>query len=31
MTHIAMWEAPAQGNETEWGEHVSDTEYPGGT
>jgi quercetin dioxygenase-like cupin family protein len=27
MTHIAMWEAPAEGPETDWGEHVSDEEY----
>ncbi len=27
MTHLAMWEAPADGPETEWGEHVSDAEY----
>jgi quercetin dioxygenase-like cupin family protein len=29
MTHIAMWEAPQEGPETEWGEHVTDAEYPG--
>ena len=28
MSHIAMWEAPAEGAETKWGEHVGDTEYP---
>ena len=27
MTHIAMWEAPAEGPETEWGAHVTDAEY----
>jgi quercetin dioxygenase-like cupin family protein len=27
MTHLAIWEAPAQGAETEWGELVTDTEY----
>jgi len=28
MTHIAIWEAPADGGtETEWGEQVSDQEY----
>lgn len=30
MTHIAIWEAPAEGAETEWGEHVRETEYPDG-
>jgi len=30
MTHIAMWEAPAEGPETEWGELVTDAEYLGG-
>lgn len=29
MTHLAMWEAAVEGPETEWGEHVTDTEYPG--
>ena len=29
MTHLAMWEAPAEGPETEWGEHVTDEEYRG--
>jgi quercetin dioxygenase-like cupin family protein len=29
MTHIAMWEAPADGPETEWGELVTDAEYLG--
>lgn len=24
MTHLAMWEAPEDGPESEWGEHVSD-------
>src|SRR5437773_673443 len=27
MTHLAMWEAPAEGPESEWGELVSDAEY----
>ena len=30
MTHLAMWEAPATGDdapETQWGEHVTDAEY----
>lgn len=27
MTHLAMWEAPAEGLESEWDEHVSDEEY----
>jgi hypothetical protein len=27
MTHLAMWEAPAAGPESEWAEHVSDDEY----
>jgi quercetin dioxygenase-like cupin family protein len=27
MTHLAMWEAPADGPESEWGEQVSDEEY----
>jgi quercetin dioxygenase-like cupin family protein len=27
MTHVAMWEAPANGPETEWGELVTDAEY----
>jgi quercetin dioxygenase-like cupin family protein len=30
MTHLAMWEAPAQDSEqpeTTWGEHVTDDEY----
>ena len=30
MTHIAMWEAPADGPESEWGEPVSDEEYRAG-
>jgi quercetin dioxygenase-like cupin family protein len=29
MTHVAMWEAPAAGPETEWGEQVTDAEYLG--
>jgi len=27
MTHLAIWEAPATGPETEWGEQVPDQEY----
>ncbi len=27
MTHIAMWEAPQEGPETEWGEQVTEAEY----
>ena len=27
MTHLAMWEAPAEGPETEWGDLVTDAEY----
>lgn len=27
MTHIAIWEAPSQGPETEWGEQVTEAEY----
>jgi len=27
MTHLAMWEAPAEGEETAWGDQVSDAEY----
>ena len=31
MTHLALWEAPAEGAESEWGDQVSDAEYnPGG-
>ena len=29
MTHLAIWEAPAAGEETEWGELVTDDEYMG--
>ncbi len=29
MTHLAMWEAPAEGPETEWGDQVADAEYLG--
>jgi quercetin dioxygenase-like cupin family protein len=29
MTHLAIWEAPADGEETEWGDHVSDADYRG--
>jgi quercetin dioxygenase-like cupin family protein len=28
MTHLALWEAGADGAETEWGTLVSDDEYP---
>jgi quercetin dioxygenase-like cupin family protein len=27
MTHLAMWEAPLDGPESEWGDHVSDPDY----
>jgi quercetin dioxygenase-like cupin family protein len=27
MTHLAMWEAPEDGPETEWGDRVTDKEY----
>ncbi len=27
MTHLAMWEAPQEGPESEWGSPVSDEEY----
>jgi hypothetical protein len=27
MTHLAMWEAPNEGPETQWGDLVSDDEY----
>jgi quercetin dioxygenase-like cupin family protein len=29
MTHLAMWEAPADGAEVEFGDHVTDEEYAG--
>ena len=29
MTHIAIWEAPGDGAESNWGELVSDAEYLG--
>jgi hypothetical protein len=29
MTHIAMWETPDDGPETEWGDQISDAEYAG--
>jgi quercetin dioxygenase-like cupin family protein len=29
MTHLAMWEAPAEGVESEWGDLVTDEEYGG--
>jgi quercetin dioxygenase-like cupin family protein len=31
MTHLAIWEAPGEGPESEWGEHVADAEYLAGT
>src|SRR6266480_4910486 len=27
MTHLAVWEAPESGPETQWGDHVTDEEY----
>jgi quercetin dioxygenase-like cupin family protein len=27
MTHVAIWEAPAEGAESDWGEQVTDAEY----
>ena len=27
MTHLAIWEAPESGEESQWGKHVSDDEY----
>jgi len=27
MTHLAIWEAPPSGPESEWGKHVTDEEY----
>jgi quercetin dioxygenase-like cupin family protein len=27
MTHLAIWETPADGPESEWGDQVSDAEY----
>jgi quercetin dioxygenase-like cupin family protein len=27
MTHLAIWEAPTEGPESEWGDQVSDAEY----
>jgi quercetin dioxygenase-like cupin family protein len=27
MTHLAMWEAPDDGAESEWGEQITDEEY----
>ena len=29
MTHLAIWEAPADGAESEWGDHVTNAEYLG--
>jgi len=29
MTHLAMWEAPAAGEESDWGALVTDDEYTG--
>ena len=27
MTHLAMWQAPDEGAESDWAEHLSDEEY----
>jgi quercetin dioxygenase-like cupin family protein len=27
MAHLAIWEAPAEGPESEWGDHVTEAEY----
>jgi hypothetical protein len=27
MTHLAMWEAPDEGEESQWAEQVTDAEY----
>jgi quercetin dioxygenase-like cupin family protein len=27
MTHLAIWEAPAEGAESEWADQVTDAEY----
>jgi quercetin dioxygenase-like cupin family protein len=27
MTHLAIWQAPETGDESKWGEHVTDEEY----
>jgi quercetin dioxygenase-like cupin family protein len=27
MTHLAIWEAPVEGSETQWGEQVTNEEY----
>ena len=27
MTHVAIWEAPAEGEESDWGDQVTDAEY----
>ena len=27
MTHIAIWEAPPEGAESDWGDHISEAEY----
>jgi hypothetical protein len=27
MSHLAIWEAPASGSESEWGDQVTDAEY----
>ena len=29
MTHLAIWEAPESGAESEWGDQVTDEEYLG--
>jgi quercetin dioxygenase-like cupin family protein len=31
MTHLTIYESSGEGPETEWGEHVSDEEYTGGS
>jgi quercetin dioxygenase-like cupin family protein len=31
MTHLAIWEAPADGAESEWGDQVTDDEYASST
>jgi hypothetical protein len=27
MTHLAMWQAPDEGAESKWGEHLTDEDY----
>lgn len=29
LTHLAIWEAPPEGAESEWGDQVSDAQYSG--